>query len=109
MAVNQPRYASRRVDHPLEFVCRAVPQTVLALASLSHFASRVGNMKVELLANQGMSASKVMELRRHREVVEMWLASEAPQDCRTQLEELLLSVDLQLREVEAEMNYVDQA
>jgi hypothetical protein len=66
-------------------------------------------MKVEQLAHQGISASRLMELRRHREVVEMWLASAAPQDCRILLEELLSSVDLQVREAEAEMSDMDQA
>jgi hypothetical protein len=48
-------------------------------------------MNVEQLVNQRICVARLIELRRQKEVVEMWLASAAPPDCRTQLEELLLS------------------
>jgi hypothetical protein len=61
-------------------------------------------MNVEQLMDQRTCAARLMELRRQRDVVEMWLASAAPADCKTQLEDLLLSVDAQLGETEAEMS-----
>jgi hypothetical protein len=70
-------------------------------------AARFGMYKPPKAINAMNDAMRVIELRWQKDVIERWLSLPVSPDSRTQLEELLYTVDRQLREIEAVLSGED--